>query len=321
MRVRKIYNYHQIVSIAIIATTLFIQYSCSEEIKIEKPNIRIQNTNNKHNKQIHNKHSQKSQTNLLKGPLKVSIKDYFPDDEFSVKLPHLSTNGTCYELPPDILEDEHPIAIAIAPARKKRQRYCKHEDFGTCGHSCCAMQIVAPKDCDTKCAYRRILRSLSMRGPDQRYRLLNATDLRELEGAYRHNIEFMIDARHQTEHYHKNQIIQLVLSPVTTMGNQALVKGFSLSVGHDSLRDFGQNYKNLAELMKSIFFDADRIAILHGCGRSGLIQSQGTASVAVGTGIIGVVIGIILTGTVFLCFAQQVEGGGNSHEGSSHKIN
>ena len=106
----------------------------------------------KYNKQIHNKHSQKSQTNLLKGPLKVSIKDYFPDDEFSVKLPHLSTNGTCYELPPDILEDEHPIAIAIAPARKKRQRYCKHEDFGTCGHSCCAMQIVAPKDCDTKSA-------------------------------------------------------------------------------------------------------------------------------------------------------------------------
>ena len=47
----------------------------------------------------------------------------------------LSTNGTCYELPPDILEDEHPIAIAIAPARKKRQRYCKHEDFGTCGSS------------------------------------------------------------------------------------------------------------------------------------------------------------------------------------------
>ena len=79
MRVRKIYNYHQIVSIAIIATTLFIQYSCSEEIKIEKPNTRIQNTNNKHNKQIHNKHSQKRQTNLLKGPLKVSIKDYFPE--------------------------------------------------------------------------------------------------------------------------------------------------------------------------------------------------------------------------------------------------
>ena len=61
-----------------------------------------------------------------------------------------------------------------------------------------------------------------------------------------------------------------------------------------------------------------------GCGRSGLIQAQGTASVAIGTGIIGVVIGIILTGTTFLCFAQQVNSNKGSESdvaGSSHKIN
>ena len=58
--------------------------------------------------------------------------------------------------------------------------------------------------------------------------------------------------------------------------------------------------------MNSIFFDADRIAVLHGCGRYGLILSQGTASVAVGTGIIGMVIGIIVTGAALLCFARQV---------------
>ena len=61
-----------------------------------------------------------------------------------------------------------------------------------------------------------------------------------------------------------------------------------------------------------------------GCGRSGLIQSQGTASVAIGTGIIGVVVGIILTGTAFLCFAQQAnanKGSESNVAGSSHKIN
>ena len=175
------------------------------------------------------------------------------------------------------------------------------------------MQVVAPKNCDTMCAYRRIVRSLRTKGPDQRFKLVNASDLRELEGAYRHNVEFMVDAKHYTEVYHKHQLIQLVISPVTTMGNQAIVKGFSLSVGTDSLRDFGQNYKNLAEILNSIFFDADRIAVLHGCGRNGLIQSQGTASVAVGTGIIGMVIGIIVTGAALLCFARQGSG--------THKVN
>jgi len=234
-----------------------IQYSYGSEMTIEKPKYRHDNMKKPRHVNKKNRHP-----GLLKGSMEASIKDYFPDDEFSVKLPHLKSNGTCFELPPDILEDEHPIALAIAPARKKLQRYCKHEDFGTCGHSCCGIQLLAPKDCDTKCTYRRILRSLSLKGPDKRYRLVNATDLRELEGAYRHNVEFMVDVRHQTESYRKDQIIQLVLSPSTTMGTQALVKGFSISIGHDSLRDFGQNYKNLAELMRSISFDADRIAIL-----------------------------------------------------------
>jgi hypothetical protein len=234
-----------------------IQYSYGSEMTVEKPTYRHDNMKKARHVNKKNVHP-----GLLKGSMEASIKDYFPDDEFSIKLPHLKSNGTCFELPPDILEDEHPITLAIAPARKKLQRYCKHEDFGTCGHSCCGIQLLAPKDCDTKCTYRRILRSLSLKGPDKRFRLVNATDLRELEGAYRHNVEFMVDVRHQTESYRKDQIIQLVLSPGTTMGTQALVKGFSISIGHDSLRDFGQNYKNLAELMRSISFDADRIAIL-----------------------------------------------------------
>ena len=285
--------------------------SGTEQVRIGKPRhrqapkFRIHDLGRK-------KHDQ-AVSQKLKGQLKLSIKDFFPDDEFSIKVPHLKSNGTCFELPPDVLEDQHSLSFTVAPFRKKHQRYCKHEDFGTCGHACCGVQVVAPKNCDTMCAYRRLLRSLRAKGPDQRFKLLNASDLRELEGAYRHNVEFMVDAKHYTEVYHKHQLIQLVISPVTTMGNQAIVKGFSLSVGTDSLRDFGQNYKNLAEILNSIFFDADRIAVLHGCGRNGLIQSQGTASVAVGTGIIGMVIGIIVTGAALLCFARQGSG--------THKVN
>ena len=51
----------------------------------------------------------------LKGQLKLSIKDFFPDDEFSIKVPHLKSNGTCFELPPDVLEDQHSLSFTVAP--------------------------------------------------------------------------------------------------------------------------------------------------------------------------------------------------------------
>ena len=244
-------------------------------------------------------------------------------DDFAKVFPVLKTNGTCLPLPPTVLDNEHAI---FAPVQKAhQQRHCKHEDHSTCGHACCTVQIVAPENCDTKCAYYKLLTSLKAAGPDQRFKLLNHSDLRMLEGAYRHSIEYMIDAKHVTEHYKSHQLIHITVSPLNTMGDRAFIKVFSSSVGAESLRDFGQNYKNAAYLIETAFSRQEsesKIAIVHGCGRSGIIQNQAPISISIGTGIMGVVVGIFITVLVLLCLnGEQVQGSAAKEARDSGKIN
>lgn len=268
----------------------------------------------------HGTHPQHQQHNVQRHPrqrLKASVSSKSSNggvfQDFEHAFPQLHTNGTCLPLPPDLLDNEHAL---FKPVHKVHQRrYCNHEDVGTCGHACCTVQVVSPKGCDTKCAFSRITSVLNRgNGPDHRFRLLNASDLRSLEGAYRHNIEFMIDIEHKTEHYGHRQILQFQISPMSSMGEEAFIRGFSISIGDESLRDFGQNYKNMAYLIQSSFDRAlaKTIAITHGCGRSGLIQNQGSVFIAVGTGVLGLVIGIIATFGLLSCMGCEQHNNGNN---------
>ena len=168
---------------------------------------------------------------------------------------------------------------------------CSHEDRGTCGNACCTLQAVAVTGCGSACAVKK-LSNILQELPG--VLVNNISDVRKLTvGHFRHDtVEYLLSAT-RIGADQRSQNILFSIGGSDLNHDQALVKGFSESKVVGAFRDYGQNYRNLYEVFKSMG-EGTTTVLLHGCGRNGLIREQGSNVLLIGAGTVGLVIGGVI---------------------------
>jgi len=163
-------------------------------------------------------------------------------------------------------------------ARGTLPKDCDHVDYGTCGASCCAVEVAVP-NIDPLEAYQVISKSLSSGGPDGRYSKVSTSDdvQSELPFSFSPPLpwRFTISGRHSTAGSWNSvgafrpgfedtlRFSTGVASDVGALG-MTRVRMFSLSGPSSALVDFGQNFKSLSLLAASLGWPAPSPTF--GCG-------------------------------------------------------
>ena len=129
---------------------------------------------------------------------------------------------------------------------------CDRPDFGTCGTACCKLLLSFPNT--TSVALMTALNtSLAGGGPDGRFKLMPTAEdpygFGDLRPYHPDQVSFIGQATHLTEKKTYTDTIDLLLlrdSPSATL------KAFSKSQIGGAYGDAGQNYKNIAVLLKAL---------------------------------------------------------------------
>ncbi len=182
---------------------------------------------------------------------------------------------------------------------------CRHEDQGTCGNACCTVQAVGPAGCNSECTFKLLANLLAGGGSDGSLRLVNRTAVPR--GRFRYeSLDFLVVGEHHNGDGRQQRML-FSIGPTDVTEGQALVKGFSESKMVGAYRDFGQNFRNLAEMFNGMGKGWEGRVMLSGCGRTGLLQ-QPHAVLIIGAGTLGVVIGAIIAVTIALCLIGSGNG-------------
>ena len=196
----------------------------------------------------------------------------------------------------------HPAPLAI---QTDPDDLCSHEDRGTCGNACCTIQTVGTTQCDAECAKKKIVLEVMQKGNGMT--LKNITNVKNF-GLGNRAVEFLISVSRVSKDGRTQNLLFSVGSSDIFKG-EAVVKGFSESKAsrESSFRDYGQNYRNLVSMFRSMggTFGASNLVLIHGCGRNGLIREQGASVLLIGAGTIGLIIGGIVAASLNLCVGKK----------------
>ena len=134
---------------------------------------------------------------------------------------------------------------------------CDRADHGTCGNACCKLSIHLNKVVTTTIA-AALNTSLSEGGPDGRFRLMPThanphgfADLRpyHISRSGGREVHFLGQAWHETEKHTYNDTVNLL---VMSLGKGTILEAFSISQVGGAYGDDGQNFKNIAVLVKGL---------------------------------------------------------------------
>ena len=177
-----------------------------------------------------------------------------------------------------------PIVLAVSDegtcvnSKGELPEDCEHVDYGTCGASCCAVEVAVP-GIDPIDAYDRLSKALSNGGPDGRYSKDNSKDdvQNEIPFSYSPPLpwRFTMSGRHTTAESCNSagactagfaDTLRVSVGVSSSGGDLAMtrVRMFSMSGPSSALVDRGQGFKNLAFLSRSLGWPAPSPTF--GCG-------------------------------------------------------
>lgn len=132
---------------------------------------------------------------------------------------------------------------------------CANEDCGSCGNSCCKLQVTVSEDTATAMAK---LNATMDGGPDGHYTLsvtyegpTGFADLRP----YDKPVDFLGQATHMTyAPNYFNDTLDFTIAPTEDGGS--LIQAFSISQIAGAYCDEGQNYFNLVQVLNAVDWDS-----------------------------------------------------------------
>jgi len=156
------------------------------------------------------------------------------------------------------------LAGTCGRAAKSDVPDCANVDKGSCGNACCKLAFVVKEDPAT--AVQMLNKSLAGGGPDGLFTLqptfegtLGFADLRP----FKQGVAFIGQVHHMTSGpSHFNDTIDFTIAPQECAGEApcnaegSIIRAFSLSLIAGAYGDNGQNYKNIALVMKNIAWKA-----------------------------------------------------------------
>ena len=129
---------------------------------------------------------------------------------------------------------------------------CDRPDFGTCGNACCKLLLQFPNT-SSLALMTALNTSLAGGGPDGRFKLMptdeNPYGFADLRPYHPDQVSFLGQASHLTEKHTYTDTINLLLLKEAP---SATLKAFSTSQIGGAYGDAGQNYKNIAVLLKAL---------------------------------------------------------------------
>jgi len=147
---------------------------------------------------------------------------------------------------------------------------CDHSDLGSCGNSCCVVDIHSPYSL-TEVAYLGLKTYLKGGGDDGSYSYVtgagsggqNPSDnltAYNIPGDY----EYILQGTHSTT----GGYVDTIDFNIRKSGAGSILRGASRSGIHGALGDNGQNYKTLALLKSQIYPEKEvTLTIVYGCGK------------------------------------------------------
>jgi len=161
---------------------------------------------------------------------------------------------------------------------KSRPADCK-EDMGSCGNACCALDIEVSKA--PEALYADLKQILTSGADSHAYSYVPGTmpfkehppdDLRDFNIKHK----FIVQGSHTTSG--RKYVDTLNFNIRASSGSSSVLRAFSISNIHGALGDAGQNYMNLAFVLRALGADPSSATELHGCGKPtpqpALLQSQ-----------------------------------------------
>jgi len=131
---------------------------------------------------------------------------------------------------------------------------CDRPDFGTCGNACCSLLVHFPNT--SSVALMQALNStLAQGGPDGRFHLMSTFEtapypgFADLRPFHPEQVSFLGQAWHATQKLTFNDTLNLLILKESP---HATLRAFSTSQIGGAYGDGGQNYKNIAVLLKSL---------------------------------------------------------------------
>eukprot|EP00658_Telonema_sp_P-2_P003791 TRINITY_DN1141_c0_g2_i1.p1 TRINITY_DN1141_c0_g2~~TRINITY_DN1141_c0_g2_i1.p1 ORF type:complete len:206 (+),score=53.14 TRINITY_DN1141_c0_g2_i1:114-731(+) len=168
------------------------------------------------------------------------------------------------------------LALCLASAnnsscggdRPSKVKDCDHTDLGSCGNSCCGIEIQLPDSPEE--VYNVTTSFLKGGGDDGSYTYVTGKgpggqdpgdDLRHFGIAY----QFIFQGSHTTTGGYLDTIDFNIRKD---SGTGSIIRIFTISDIHGALGDNGQGYKNVAYMMGQVQILKGTAQIFHGCGKT-----------------------------------------------------
>mmetsp|Transcript_78559 Transcript_78559/g.139374 ORF Transcript_78559/g.139374 Transcript_78559/m.139374 type:complete len:217 (-) Transcript_78559:211-861(-) len=145
---------------------------------------------------------------------------------------------------------------------------CDKPDMGSCGNACCALEVSLEASPDT--LYGEVAGFLQSGGSDGAYKLVpgkmpyDEHPADNVTGLAPEPWKFIFQGTHTTAGRHYNDTLNFNIR--SGEHTPSILRAFSISDLHGALGDSGQNFKNLAYLMKSLNISMQDVQLLYGCG-------------------------------------------------------
>jgi len=157
---------------------------------------------------------------------------------------------------------------------------CDRPDYGTCGNACCTLTLQFPNT-SSVALMQALNMTLAKGGPDGRFTLKSTDEtapypgFADLRPYHPDEVSFLGQAWHATEKHTYNDTLNLLILKESP---KATLRAFSVSQIGGAYGDGGQNYKNIAVLVKSLVGMPFVEVSSYGCPASAGRSAMGMAS-------------------------------------------
>ena len=144
---------------------------------------------------------------------------------------------------------------------------CDSRDLGSCGNSCCAIDVTVSADPET--AYSALKAYLRSGGKDQSFKYVNNTDAAGHNPGddltpYKIAFQYIFQGTHTTT---GGFVDTIDINIKRNDAGETQLRLFSISNIHGALGDNGQTYKTILYLLQTSGLIWAPVGIVHGCGK------------------------------------------------------